>query len=270
VTEYKPITETRVVEVPAVSYQDITEYQTVCRNMGYWQTHCQPVNKVSPCQYDGRPGLIGWMNRTSYEMWSAMTPNYRTTRQYVPQVVAQVIPTTRRVAVQGSRQVAYNVTKLEPYQTTRKVAVNETKWVDEEITVMKPTTVVKTMAVGTQITYQPLGIGGTATAIRPIPDSTINARGNSPTRTADPFPPGSDPNKVNNKTRSSIDQPPQREKLVPTALPQHAADDRPMLPRTISAYSPTFEAPREASVSRWTARTTDTTATISVADANQP
>jgi hypothetical protein len=283
VTEYKPITETRVVDVPTVSYQDITECQTVHRNMGYWRTRHEPNCKVSPCQYDGRPGMMGWLNRTSYEMRSAFTPAYRTSREYVPQIVAQVVPTTRRVAIQGSKQVAYNVTKLEPYQTTRQVAVNETRWVDEEITVMKPTTVVKTMAVGTQITYQPIGIGGTATAIRPLPDHTINARGNSPQRTADPFPPNADPNKVNNKTRSAVDQPLQREKLVPTSMPQLSMEDLALQPRanlTVElngaiAEKPSFTAPTAVRVTQWIARSSkpeipSAPATMSVANTERP
>ena len=279
VTEYKPITETRVAEVPTVTYQDITECQTVYRNMGYWRTKHEPNIKVAPCQYDGRPGFTGWMNRTSYELASAFTPAYRTSREYVPQTVAQIVPTTRRVAIQGSRQVAYNVTKLEPYQTTRQVAINETKWVDEEITVMKPTTVVKTMAVGTQITYQPLGVGGTATAIRPVPETTINARGNTPNRTAnDPFSPKTDPNsKINNSTRGAIDQPPQREKLVPTSLPQLSVGELTLQPRARltaanreSAEKPAFTAPTAVRVTQWVAKGGSEPATVSVANTERP
>ena len=204
VTEYRPITETKVAEVPTVSYQNVTECQTQYRNAGYWRTRCEPTCKVSPCQYDQRPGLMGWMNRTSYEMTSAFTPNYRTTREYVPQTVAQTVPVTRQVAIQGSRQVSYNVTRMEPYQTTRKTAVVVPRWEDTEVTVMKPITVVKTMAVGTQVAYVPIGAGGTATAFGPAPDPIGTARGNSPSRSADLLK-ESDPSKVNDKTRSAIE-----------------------------------------------------------------
>jgi len=255
VTEYRPVTETKVVEVPTISYQDIQETQTICRNMGYWRTRCEPNLKMAPCQYDSRPGFIGWLNRTSYELTSAFTPNYRITREYVPQIIAQEVPVTRRVAVQGTRQVSYNVTNMVAYQTTRKVAVNETKWVDEEITVMKPTTVVKTLAVGTQITYQPLG--GTATALRPQPETTINARGNQPARTAnDPFTPNSDPNKVNGKTRSAIEPSPKRDQLVPTSHRfSNELAHRPAVNDAPVAEKKPFVTPTVARTSGWAART---------------
>lgn len=248
VTEYRPVTETKLVEVPTITYQDVTECQTVFRNVGYWRTRCEPVCRMSPCEYDARPGLIGWMNRTTYDLASMFMPSYRTTREYVPQTIAQVVPTTRRIAIQGTRQVAYNVTNLVPYQTTRKVAVAETKWIDEEITVMKPTTVVKTVPVGTQITYQPIGTTGTATAIRPTPETTINARGNSPSRSAttDPLK-DADPNKTN-KLRSSLDQPPRRDQLIPTTRPETTKSEM-ALSNTSSFHTPTA-----ARVGQWVAR----------------
>jgi hypothetical protein len=265
VTEYKPVTETKYVEVPTVSYQDVQECQTVYRNMGYWQTRNEPICKTSPCQYDNRPGFIGWMNRTSLELTNALTPNYRTSREYVPQTIAQTVPVTRRVAIQGSRQVSYNVTNMVAYQTTRKVAVNETKWIDEEVTVMKPTTVVKTMAVGTQITYQPLG--GTATALRPQPETTINARGNTPTRTAnDPFPPNSNPNRVNPNTRGAVDPQPKRDTLVPTSH-RYSSElaTRPAVREPKSPEPATLTIPTVARASGWVART-NKAAEISVAE----
>jgi hypothetical protein len=265
VTEYRPVTETRMVDVPTISYQDITEYQQVCRNVGYYRTRCEPNLKMSPCQYDGRPGFMGWLNRSSYELATAFTPNYRTTREYVPQTIVQTVPTTRRVAVQGTRQVAYNVTNMVAHQTTRKVAVAETKWIDEEVTVMKPVTVVKTMAVGTQITYQPLGADGTATALRPYPETTINARGSTNSRSADALD-KADPSKVNNKTRSSLEVP-AREKLVPTSLPHHRVFENAALrPGTLAGIEPVpqpvadaqpnkFVVPTAARASGWVAHT---------------
>jgi hypothetical protein len=209
VTEYRPVTETRTAEIPVTTYHPVTEMQTVCQDRSYYATRYVPNCRLSPCQYDPRPGLLGWMNRTGYEIRSAFTPRYTAYREYVPnQVVAQV-PVTRMVAQQGTRQVTYNVTRLEPYTTTRQVAVNETKWVAEEHTVMRPVTAYRTVPVGTTVAYAPVGaIGGavafgggaitnvaygpirygtsgTATAQGPQPDP-ISARGETkvPSRTA--------------------------------------------------------------------------------------
>jgi len=303
VTEYRPITETKVVDVPTVSYQNVTEYQTQYRNAGYWRTRTDCVNKVAPCQIDPRPGFAGWMNRTGYELTSAFTPNTRSTREYVPQMMACNVPTTRQVSIQGSRQVAYNVTKMEAYQTTRRVAVSEPRWVDTEVTVMKPYTVVKTMAVGTQVTFAPLGAGGgTATAFGPIPDANMNRRADALDK--------SDPSKVDGKTRSAIEpqQPLHRHQLVPTGYPAvdgrsrdlaldtsvdspYFADDFVELGRatplpypskliTITAAkpvtAPSFQAPAAARASQWVARAAKSpslspvTSALSVADTEQP
>jgi hypothetical protein len=274
VTEYRPITETKIAEVPTVTYQDVTECQTVYRNMGYWRTKCEPNYKMSACQYDGRSGMVGWLNRTGYEMRSAMTPAYRTSREYVPQTIAQQVPTTRRVAINGTRQVSYNVTTMVAHQTTRKVAQNSIRYEDAEITVMK------TMAVGTQVTYQP--IGGTATAQQPVPDATINARGTSPKRTATDDLDKSDPNRVNRKTGAGLHQPPvPREKLVPTSYPQFTADT-PLVRSPVAVKDAAGEQPAEkpftapTAARAWVARsgqtkpTSSDAATMSVARHEQP
>jgi hypothetical protein len=192
VTEYRPVTETKTAEVPVTTYQPVTEMQTVCQDRSYWATQYVPNCRISPCQYDPRPGLVGWLNRTGYEVRSAFTPRYSAYRHYVPnQVVAQV-PVTRQIAQQGTRQVTYNVTRYEPHETTRRVAVNETKYVAEERTVTKPVVAYRTVPVGTQVAYSPMGSsalafgggtitnvaygpirynnGGTATAFGPSPD----------------------------------------------------------------------------------------------------
>ncbi len=226
VTAYRPVTETKVAEVPTVSYQNVTECQTQYRNAGYWRTRCEPNCKMSPCQYDSRPGMTGWFNRTTYEMMTAFQPQYRTTREYVPQTMAVSVPVTRQVAIQGSRQVSYNVTRMEAYQTTQKVAISVPHWEEFETTVMKPVTVVKTMAVGTQVAYVPIGATGTATALGPSPDPIGTARGTSPSRSADllkesdPASPG--------KSRGSIDGVPQirRNQLIPTSVPQQDGSGR--------------------------------------------
>ncbi|MDA1017230.1 MAG: hypothetical protein O3A00_22580 [Planctomycetota bacterium] len=184
VTAYRPVTETRTAEVPTVSYENVTEYRTVQHNTGQWQTQYQPVPRVAPCQYDGRPGLLGWLNRTGYSMRMAVTPKYVVNREYVPQSCTQTVPVTRSVAIRGSRQVAYNVTKMVAYQTTRKVAVNTVRYVDEEVTTMRPVTVMRTVPAGSSLAYLPLSATATATALRAIPDSISNAKANS-NRTAE-------------------------------------------------------------------------------------
>jgi hypothetical protein len=207
VTEYRPITETKTAEIPVTTYTPVTEMQTVCQDRSYYATQYVPNCRVSPCQYDNRPGLLGWMNRTGYEVRSAFTPRYTAYRQFVPQQTIAQVPVTRQVAQQGTRQVTYNVTRMEPHTTTRQVAVNETKWVAEEQTVSRPVTTYRTVPVGTTVAYAPLGGsavafgggsisnmaygpiryngGSTATAFGPSPDP-ISAKGTQrvPTRTA--------------------------------------------------------------------------------------
>lgn len=302
VTEYRPITETKVVEVPTVSYQNVTECQTCIRNVGYWRTRYECNNKMAPCAYDSRPGFAGWLNRTGYEIASAVQPNYRPIREYVPQTIAQAIPVTRQVAVQGTRQVAYNITRMEPYQTTRQVAVSVPKWEDAEVTVMKPITVVKTMAVGTQVTFAPIGSAGTATAIRPQPDNI--GRGPTPRRTAEGDPlDRADPAKANPNLRSSLETPQPRKDLRPTSLPtenfetirpRHTAaleleavrpfeadfvslgEARPLTfergelqltAKRFTAARPSFVTPTAARVNQWVARTPGSSQPASVPSA---
>ena len=189
VTEYRPITETRTVEQPYTTYQPVCEQQTVMRDRGYYTTTCTPNCRQSPCQYDCRPGLLGWMNRTGYEMRSAFTPRYTVQRNYVPNMVAETVPVTRYVAQQQSRQVSYNVTRMEAYQTTRKVAVNTTSYVAEEVTAMRPVTTYRTVPVGTTVAYAPLGsmtaFGSSATpstAFGPTPDAAGARSAAAPTK----------------------------------------------------------------------------------------
>lgn len=174
VTEYRTVYETVNHQVPTVSYQNVTDYQTITRDMGRWQTYRQPVAKCSPCSYDPSPTLLGWMNRTAYSMRNAMTPNYRTHRQYVPNVVAQQVPVTRTVAVRGTQQVQQKVAKIVPFTTTKKVAYNTVRWEEKQVVAMKPVTNYKTVAVGTQTAYGFVPFSkngsGTTTASNPTPD----------------------------------------------------------------------------------------------------
>jgi hypothetical protein len=173
ITAYRQEMEQRVAEVPTVSYQTVQECQPVTINNSHWQTVYQPVPKVSPCQYDPRPGLAGWANRTSYNLRMAFTPNQIRTRQFVPNVQTVAVPFNRTVAIPGTRQVTYNVAKMVPYETTQRVARVITDYEDVEVTAYEPHTVTKTVAVGNQTRWafvDPYG-GGTATASQPTPAS---------------------------------------------------------------------------------------------------
>lgn len=200
VTQYVPVTEQRTVEVPTVSYQNVTECQTVQRDLGQWQTTYQRVNKMTPCEYDRRPNMLGWWNRTAYSFRQSFKPNVVTRRHYVPNMVVQSVPVTRQVAVRGTRQVTYNVTRMVAQTTTRKVAVNTVKYVAEKQMVSVPVTVMKTVPTGVATAWVPIGSTGTATALAPTPD-TIGRRADAG-RTADSTSSDSD---VKPFRRSSVD-----------------------------------------------------------------
>lgn len=182
VTTYRPVVETKTVDVPVTTWQDVTETRTVTRDCGYWQTNWYHNPKVSPCEYDPRPGVLGWLNRSAYAVRSSLTPRMIATRQYVPQVVAQQIPVTRRVAVQSVQKKSYQITRYVPEKTTRKVAVNRIKWVEDEVLAMKPVTVVKSVPVTrTAWTWAPVG---TATAALPAASQLSLAPTPDPVSTA--------------------------------------------------------------------------------------
>ena len=185
VTEYRPVTEQRTVNVPHTRMQTVTECREVQRDAGRWVTNYHCVPKVSPCQYDNRPTLTGFLNRSAYSFRSAFTPNYSTSRQYVPNVVTQQVPITYNVPVQETQQVTYNVTKMVPYTTTKKVAVNTVRYVEEEVVAMKPITVMRTVPIGTSLSYAVTPYGSsTQTALRPTPDP-VSAAPRDDSRTAD-------------------------------------------------------------------------------------
>ena len=177
VTAYRQVLEPRTVDVPYTSYQNVTECQQVQKDMGRWVTQRQCIPKVAPCEYDNRPNLMGWMNRTGYSMRMAFTPQYRTTRHYVPNVVTQNVPVTRQVAVQQTRKVTYNVARMVPYTTTRKVAVNSTRYVKTTVTAMKPVTVMRSIPTTRTAYVYPSsdGFGGTTTALLPSADPYMSA-----------------------------------------------------------------------------------------------
>jgi hypothetical protein len=169
VTAYRPVVETRTAQIPTVQYQTVTECQTRYRDCGRWtfQYRCRP--KVSPCEYDSRPGLLGWLNRGAYAARMAVTPDVVVERQWVPNVVAEQVPVTRQIAIRGTREVSYQVTRMVAYTTTRRVAVNTVRMVAEEVTTRQPVTVLRTVPTETAIAmgYRPAYGGSYAFAPTP-------------------------------------------------------------------------------------------------------
>lgn len=157
VTSYRPETITRNVEVPTVTYQNVTEYQTVNRDMGRWITRYHPVAKYAPCQIDPRPGVLGWFNRTGYSMRSAFMPNYTTSREYVPNVVAFNVPVTRQVAVRGTQTVAVQETRMVAENRTERVPYQRLVMKSEQRLVMRPETSYRTVPIGTATAWAPWG-----------------------------------------------------------------------------------------------------------------
>jgi hypothetical protein len=176
VTEYRQVVEQKTADIPTVSYQNVTELHTVQRDCGHWTTqyHCRP--KLSPCQYDGRPDLLGFLNRTQYSVRMAFTPDYYGERIYIPNVVAQQVPVTRQVAIRGTQTVNYQVAKVVPIHSTRKIAVNTVRMVAEEIVTQRPVTVMKMVPFGSTYAQVPSATGSTtASSLSATPDSTATA-----------------------------------------------------------------------------------------------
>jgi hypothetical protein len=162
VTVYRPVTQTKEIEVPTVSYQNVTEYQTVNRDMGRWITRYHPVTKYAPCQVDPRPGVVGWFNRTGYSMRTAFMPNYTTSREYVPNLVTCNVPVTRQVAVRGTQRVSVQETRMVAEAREEKVQVQRLVMKKEQRVVMRPETSWRTVPIGTATAFGPW-IGGTQT-----------------------------------------------------------------------------------------------------------
>ncbi len=166
VIECRPVTEQRTVEVPQVTYDTVTTCQTQYRNAGYWQTTRQPICRVSPCEYDNRPNLVGWLNRTGYSMRSAFMPKTRTNRTYIPRTVAYQVPVTRQVARHTTRKVSYNVTRMVSKKVNRRVAVRTLRWDTKVVTRKVPRTVFRQVPIGSTIAY-----GGSTTTAGLTPQS---------------------------------------------------------------------------------------------------
>lgn len=172
VTVYETVNEQRTVDVPYTTYQTVQTCQTAQVDRGRWQTTYHANPKVSPCQYDGRPGFTGWLSRTGYEIRSAFTPKYSARRQYVPNTQTVAYAVNRQVPVTASRQVTYNVARVVPKTVKRQVAVMKLDQEQYTYTARVPYTEMQTVAVGTTTRYAYVGAGGnTATASSPTPAS---------------------------------------------------------------------------------------------------
>lgn len=140
------------------------------------------------------------MNRTGYSMRTAFMPNYTTSRQYVPNVVAYSVPYTRQVAVHGTRRVTVQKTEMVAERKTEKVQVQKLVMKSQEVTVMKPQTAYRTVPIGTAMAYGSPYIGGsqmaygypiiensgTRAALGPTPDPISAERSTFKEDSADP------------------------------------------------------------------------------------
>ena len=182
VVTYQTVNEVKTVNVPSYVNQTVTECRQVTQNNSYWQTSWQPVPKMSPCQYDCRPGLVGELNRLGYAFRNTITPNAVARREYVPNVTVQQVPVQRTVQIPTTRQVSYNVSRQVPVTTVQQVPVQKTVYVDETVTAYETRMEKKTVFMGNQRkTVFDSNFGG-ATAANPTPAATAN--GNDGTQSA--------------------------------------------------------------------------------------
>lgn len=287
VTVYRQVTENKVVDVPVVNYQNVTEYRTSQRDRGRWVTQYHQRPQISPWQYDPRPNLWGWLNRSGYAVRTALAPRYATSRYYVPNVETKMIPVTRTVAVHETRKMTYQVTRLVPQTITRKVAVNTVRYVDQEITTMRPVTVMRAVPIGSRVSYSnaPIFGGPSRTALVPYVDPIGGSP--SPNRSANrrstlPRSNGSGLKRESNNSRSSgikgtsLDRStitiPQRRRSFGEGFPQ--AQHNTLRSRAAKHWN-IVPVPSVVLVSRWVARHVSTAGptltppTVSVADAVQ-
>lgn len=183
VTQYRTVYETKTAQIPTVSYQNVTSCKTVTKDMGRWTSYRQPIQKVSPCDYDNSRGLMGFLNRSRQSMRNKFTPNSVTRRHYQPNVVAMQVPVHRQVAFRGTQTVNYQVARVEPYTTTHRVAVRKIRYEDQQVVAMVPTTTYRTVPIGTQTAYGfvPYQAGGsTTTAQAPVPDANFTKSAEAP------------------------------------------------------------------------------------------
>ena len=289
VTVYRPVTTSREVEVPTVSYQNVVENRTVNRDMGRWVTKYHPVAKCAPCQVDPRPGVMGWMNRTGYSMRTAFVPNYTTSREYVPSMVTCNVPTVRQVAVNGTRRVTVQDTKMVAELKTEKVAVQKLVMRKEEVTVLRPQTAYRTVPIGSSMAFGGGYYGGsqmafgypildntTQSAQRPVPDTV--GGGASRTATKENFEEDKPPFKRNEDSRtpadnSSLETPARDDEegvtFPPSARRESSKEVVPTAHRRSSATATAAEANGSKS-SGWRATRKSSERSISQSDLTKP
>lgn len=243
VTTMVPVQEVRTVQVPTVSWQTVTENQTRMRDCGRWMTSYQCRPKVTPCQYDNRPGMFGWLNRSAYQARMAFTPNMIAQRQYVPNMVAETIPVSRQVAVRGIQEQHVTVTRMEPRTETRKVAVMETRYVAEVQTIKQPVTVMKT--VPTAMAYGWNGTSATALVPTPIPRRTAENVGGSDDFDADRVKSATNPSTDGKINAIPHPAPIEDDEVVPANLEE---SEEPVVSQVESTPAPSV-----ARVSKWVA-----------------
>ena len=238
-TEMVPQTETRTAMAQQVSYRPVAETRTVMRDRSFWRTRRIANPRVSPCQYDPRPGFAGSMNRFGYNVRSMFTPRFTTRREYVPQQVACNVTTTRQVAEVQNVPQTYQVTTMVPVIKKRQVAVQEVVWEDQKVTAMKPVTEYREVS-RTVYNYMPSnhptavaylsGRGTTATALAPTADSNFRSAegfGPVPSRSADSsgdkFEKTDDDDEFGDTTTGRVDRRPDRRAARPTGTEVAAA-----------------------------------------------
>jgi hypothetical protein len=232
---------------------------------------------VAPCQYDNRPGLAGWFNRTGLEIRNAFTPNQTVHRQFVPQTVVQTVPVTRRVACQSTRQVSYQVTKMVAARTTRQVAVNHVTYEDVHTTTMMPRTVVRHVPVGTQLSgFAPLGASSSAITLSPTPDNSATARNLQNNRSAinrkntDSFAPEQNPGNYETPIKPKVDKISAPRQLETDPGYPSAQDRANKSAADEQAVARKSSPPSVVRKNQWVARTpapqTNPTSTVSLAD----
>lgn len=239
VTEYRQVVETKTADVPTVSYQTTTSYQSTQQPYGQWVTRYHYNPRMAPCQYDNRPDLLGLINRTAFALRQAFIPTVVASREFVTGNIAQTIPVTQTVAVPGTRKVSYNVTRLVPQTSTRKVAVNSVRYVEEKVVALRPVTVMRNIPIGTRTTYSysPYTVGGPQMVLLPSP-TTVS----SPAQAAAPQTP-------TNARKSPFD-------AGEADTPRSATGTKTGRSTTLRSTGPTQRVPSIVRVSGWRARRT--------------
>jgi hypothetical protein len=107
-------------------------------------------------------------------MRTAFMPNYTTSREYVPNLVAFNVPVTRQVAIRGTQRVSVQETRMVAEKREEQVPYQRLVMRREERTVMRPETAWRTVPIGTATAWGPWGATQTVYAL-PSAESTRTA-----------------------------------------------------------------------------------------------